>query len=71
MMRHKLPKQRTHPKGARTRMVCIRMTDDDYAIKVAQARELSLRVSGLCERLVLEGKVEMSTRCQRPRSDRP
>jgi hypothetical protein len=41
-------------------MVCIRMTDDDYALKVAQARALSLTPSGLCERLVLEGKVEMS-----------
>jgi len=43
-------------------MVCIRMTDDDYALKVTQARELQLSVSGLCERLVLEGKVEMSAR---------
>jgi hypothetical protein len=43
-------------------MVCIRMTDDDYALKVAQARKLSLTVSGLCERLVLEGKVEMAAR---------
>jgi len=39
-------------------MVGIRMTDDDYALKVAQARELGLTVSGLCERLVLTGKVE-------------
>ncbi len=43
-------------------MVCIRMTADDYALKTAQARELSLSVSGLCERLVLEGKVEPSAR---------
>lgn len=43
-------------------MVCIRMTDDDYALKVSQARELQLTVSGLCERLVLEGKVEMDAR---------
>jgi hypothetical protein len=41
-------------------MVCIRMTDDDYGLKTAQARELGLTVSGLCERLVLEGKVDMS-----------
>jgi hypothetical protein len=41
-------------------MVGIRMTEDDYALKVAQARELGLTPSGLCERLVLEGKVEMN-----------
>jgi hypothetical protein len=57
-----VPKRRTHPKGARTKMVCIRMTDDDYALKVAQSRELGLTPSGLCERLVLEGKVELSAR---------
>ncbi|MBN9346428.1 MAG: MobC family plasmid mobilization relaxosome protein [Devosia sp.] len=38
------------------------MTDDDYALKARQARELGLTPSGLCERLVLEGKVEMSAR---------
>ncbi|MBR2537098.1 MAG: MobC family plasmid mobilization relaxosome protein [Hyphomicrobium sp.] len=36
------------------------MTEDDYALKTAMARELSLTVSGLCERLVLDGKVETS-----------
>ena len=55
-----MPKRRTHQKGARTKMVCIRMTEDDYALKTAMARELSLTVSGLCERLVLDGKVETS-----------
>ncbi len=43
-------------------MVCIRMTEDDYALKVAQAKELGLTVSGLCEQLVLVGKVDMSAR---------
>ncbi|MFN3624932.1 MAG: MobC family plasmid mobilization relaxosome protein [Hyphomicrobium sp.] len=43
-------------------MVCIRMTEDDYALKAGQARELGLSVSGLCERLVLEGKVELTAR---------
>jgi hypothetical protein len=43
-------------------MVCIRMTEDDYTLKSRQARELGLTPSGLCERLVLEGKVEMSAR---------
>jgi len=43
-------------------MVCIRMTEDDYALKASQAKELGLTVSGLCERLVLEGKVEMGAR---------
>jgi hypothetical protein len=42
-------------------MVCIRMTEDDYALKIAQARDLGLTPSGLCERLVLQGKVEMTT----------
>jgi hypothetical protein len=43
-------------------MVCIRMTEDDHALKAAQAKELGLTVSGLCERLVLVGKVDMSAR---------
>jgi hypothetical protein len=43
-------------------MVGIRMTEDDYALKVAQARELGLTPSGLCERLVLEGKVNLNER---------
>lgn len=41
-------------------MVCIRMTEDDYALKVSQAKEFGLTVSGLCERLVLTGKVDTS-----------
>jgi len=41
-------------------MVCIRMTEDDYALKVSQAKDLGLTVSGLCERLVLAGKVDTS-----------
>lgn len=57
-----MPRRRTHLKSARTKMVCIRMTDDDYALKARQARELGLTPSGLCERLVLEGKVEMDAR---------
>mgnify|MGYP003384488318 CR=1 FL=1 len=60
LMRRQVPKRRTHPRGARNKMVGIRMTEDDYALKVAQARELGLTPSGLCERLVLEGKVEMN-----------
>ena len=43
-------------------MVCIRMTEDDYVLRAVQARELGLTVSGLCERLVLEGKVDMGAR---------
>lgn len=43
-------------------MVCIRMTDEDYVLKSAQAKELGLTVSGLCEQLVLAGKVDMSNR---------
>jgi len=57
-----VPRKRTHAKGTRNRMVCIRMTDDDYALKVSQAKELGLTVSGLCEQLVLTGKVDMSAR---------
>lgn len=41
-------------------MVCIRMTDEDYALKAAQAKQLGLTVSGVCERLVLTGKVDTS-----------
>lgn len=54
-----MAKRRTHEKAARTRMVCVRMTDDDYARQTARARALGLTVSGLCERLVLEGKVDI------------
>ncbi|MGE5512897.1 MAG: plasmid mobilization protein [Bacteroidota bacterium] len=50
-------RKRTHLKGARTRMVCIRLTDDDFAQRSAQARELGLTVSGLCERLVRDGRI--------------
>ncbi|PPD00091.1 MAG: hypothetical protein CTY31_09390 [Hyphomicrobium sp.] len=57
-----MPRRRTHAKATRSRMVCIRMTDDDYALKAAQAKELGLTVSGLCESLVLTGKVDMSAR---------
>lgn len=57
-----MPKRRTHAKGARTKMVCIRMTEDDYALKASQARDFGLSVSGLCERLVLEGKIDISPR---------
>lgn len=55
-----MAKRRTHEKGARKKMVCIRMTEDDYALRVRQARELGLTISGLCERLVREGKVDAS-----------
>lgn len=59
---HDVPRRRTHAQATRSRMVCIRMTDDDYAVKSAQAKELGLTVSGLCERLVLAGKIDMSAR---------
>ncbi|MCC7250441.1 MobC family plasmid mobilization relaxosome protein [Hyphomicrobium sp.] len=38
------------------------MTEDDYVLKASQAKELGLTVSGLCEQLVLTGKVDMSAR---------
>lgn len=57
-----MPRRRTHAKATRSRMVCIRLTDDDYNHRSTQARELGLTVSGLCERLVLEGKVDMDAR---------
>lgn len=61
-----MSRRQTHEKGARTKMVCIRMTEDDYALKARQARELGLTPSGLCERLVLrlvlKGKVELGAR---------
>ncbi|MCZ7593664.1 MAG: MobC family plasmid mobilization relaxosome protein [Hyphomicrobium sp.] len=43
-------------------MVGIRMTEEDHARCSQQARELGLTLSGLCERLVLQGKVDMSAR---------
>ena len=53
--------EETHarPKAPRTRMVGIRLTDDEYGQRrLADARGAGLSLSGLCERLVCDGKVE-------------
>lgn len=53
-----MPRRRTHASSPRTRTVTIRLTPDEYLRRSVDAREAGLSVSGLCERLVCDGKVE-------------
>lgn len=55
-----MAKPRTHATGPRTRQVLIRLTPDEYLRRSIDAKRAGLSVSGLCERLVREGKVEAS-----------
>ena len=52
-----MPRPRTHATAPRTRTVTIRLTEEHYARCVAQADEVGLSVSGMCERLVRDGKI--------------
>jgi hypothetical protein len=56
-----MPKRRTHESAPRTKQVLIRLTPDEYLRRSIDAREAGLSVSGLCERLVCEGNVEIET----------
>lgn len=53
-----MARRRTHAGSPRTRSVTIRLTPDEYLRRSVDAREAGLSVSGLCERLVCNGKVE-------------
>lgn len=56
-----MPRPRTHKTGPRARQILIRVTEDDYARLFVKAKSARLTVSGLSERLVLEGKVEVQS----------
>lgn len=53
-----MPRQRTHVAAPRSKTVTIRLTADEYLRRSIDAKRAGLSVSGLCERLVCEGKVE-------------
>ena len=54
-----MPRPRTHPAGPRSRQILIRVTDEAYAGLAIKARTAGLSVSGLCERLVTQGRLEV------------
>lgn len=56
-----MARRRTHATAPRTRTVTIRLTEDEYLRRSLDARKAGLSVSGLCERLVVDGKVEVTT----------
>ena len=53
-----MAKPRTHANAPRTKTVTIRLTPDEHLRRSIEARKSGLSVSGLCERLVTQGKVE-------------
>lgn len=59
-----MPRRRTHASATRNRLVCIRLTDDDYNARRRDAERIGLTLSGLCERLVLNRKVELENRAR-------
>jgi hypothetical protein len=54
-----VPKPRTHPTGPRSRQILIRVTEEAHAGLAMKARSAGLSVSGLCERLVTQGRLEI------------
>jgi hypothetical protein len=54
-----VPRPRTHPTGPRSRQILIRVTEEAHAGLAIKARSAGLSVSGLCERLVTQGKLEV------------
>ena len=56
-----MARRRTHATAARTRTVTIRLTEDEYLRRCIDARKAGLTPSGLCERLVCQGKVEITS----------
>jgi hypothetical protein len=53
-----MAKRRTHASSPRTKQVLIRLTPDEYLRRSVDARKAGLSVSGFCERMICEGKVE-------------
>lgn len=58
LMSHAMARRPTHDSNPRTKQVLIRLTPDEYLRRAVDARKAGLTVSGLCERLVTQGKVE-------------
>lgn len=56
-----MARRRTHVNAPRSKQVLIRLTPDEYLRRSVDARKAGLSVSGLCERLVCDGKVEPGT----------
>jgi hypothetical protein len=54
-----MSRRRTHQHAPRSKTVTIRLTEDEYLRRLADAKSAGLTVSGLCERLVREGRVEV------------
>ncbi len=53
-----MPRHRTHATAPRSKTVTIRLTPDEHLRCTIDARRAGLSVSGFCERLVCDGKVE-------------
>jgi hypothetical protein len=53
-----MARRRTHATAPRSRTVTIRLTNDEYLRRTIDARKAGLSVSGLCEKLICEGRVE-------------
>jgi len=61
-----MAKPRTHANAPRTKKVCIRLTPDEYLRRSVDARKAGLSLSGLCERMVTQGKVEVASNSHAP-----
>ncbi|MGD9785928.1 MAG: plasmid mobilization relaxosome protein MobC [Hyphomicrobiaceae bacterium] len=57
-------RRRTHDHAPRSKTVTIRLTEDEYQRRAADARAAGLTVSGLCERLVRDGCIEVRASAQ-------
>ncbi len=53
-----MARRRTHEAAPRSKTVTIRLTPDEHFRRSIDARKSGLSVSGLCERLICDGKVE-------------
>ena len=54
-----MPRPRTHMTGPRARQILIRVTEEAHTGLAIKAKSAGLSVSGLCERLVTQGKLEV------------
>ena len=64
-----MARKRTHASTLRSRVVSIRLTDDEYAKRAAEARQAGLTMSSLCEKLVNKGKVDVASDAAHRRMD--
>jgi Bacterial mobilisation protein (MobC) len=54
-----MPRRHTHASAPRTKLIFIRVTEDDHAQFSIQARRFGMTLAGLCERLVTTGDVRV------------